>query len=222
MTLRTLPAACCLTLLFSTQAVEARYFLPREARFLSPDRAGMIDGPNRYLYAKANPVLNSDPSGNIVVQPSDPDLLRAFNTLMFETTTGYALFLHLQLSPLIFVINPVELASADSLGKTGIVNACGPTEGAVIQIGVALSRVRFLQESRQPWTVEEILAHEMEHARHIAEAFNSGTGGLRLTAPIANKVYAEYLAYDAQLMTRFELGLDPEQVMHLIPPEFRP
>ncbi len=44
-------------------AAEARMVLPREGRFLSPDRAGMIDGPNQYIYAMANPVMFTDPSG---------------------------------------------------------------------------------------------------------------------------------------------------------------
>jgi RHS repeat-associated protein len=41
----------------------ARYYDPRIGRFLTPDPLGMIDGPNLYLYAGANPVLFSDPWG---------------------------------------------------------------------------------------------------------------------------------------------------------------
>lgn len=49
-------------LLFTARA-EARYFLPREGRFLSPDRAGMIDGPNQYQYVRGMPTMAVDPTG---------------------------------------------------------------------------------------------------------------------------------------------------------------
>ena len=48
---------------------EARIFLPREGRFLSPDRAGMIDGPNLYQYVRGNPIQYADPSGQKFVSP---------------------------------------------------------------------------------------------------------------------------------------------------------
>lgn len=42
---------------------DARYFSPQTGNFLSPDRAGMIDGPNEYAYAKSNPAMYTDPTG---------------------------------------------------------------------------------------------------------------------------------------------------------------
>jgi hypothetical protein len=44
-------------------SAEARIYMPHEARFLSPDRAGMIDGPNLYNYVKNMPTMATDPSG---------------------------------------------------------------------------------------------------------------------------------------------------------------
>lgn len=50
----------------------ARYFSPRTGNFLSPDRAGMIDGPNEYAYAKANPVMFTDPTGMVAFGAGSP------------------------------------------------------------------------------------------------------------------------------------------------------
>jgi RHS repeat-associated protein len=45
----------------------ARYYAPWLARWISPDPAGLVDGPNPYLYSRNNPVVLSDPGGK------DPD-----------------------------------------------------------------------------------------------------------------------------------------------------
>ncbi len=45
----------------------ARYYAPWMARWISPDPAGLVDGPNPYQYARNNPVMLSDPGGR------DPD-----------------------------------------------------------------------------------------------------------------------------------------------------
>lgn len=41
----------------------ARYFVPWQGNWLSPDPSGVSDGPNRYQYAHANPITNVDPDG---------------------------------------------------------------------------------------------------------------------------------------------------------------
>lgn len=50
-------------LLVGTEA-NARYFSPETGNFLSPDRAGMIDGPNLYRYVQNQPTLATDPFGD--------------------------------------------------------------------------------------------------------------------------------------------------------------
>lgn len=56
---------------------QARYFMPRTGNFLSADRAGMIDGPNQYAYARSNPVLFIDPTGETaLVVYGDPGAIR--------------------------------------------------------------------------------------------------------------------------------------------------
>jgi RHS repeat-associated protein len=47
-----------------------RYHAPWIGRWLSPDPAGLVDGVNRYAYAKGNPISKSDPTGT---QGNDPD-----------------------------------------------------------------------------------------------------------------------------------------------------
>ena len=41
----------------------ARYYSPKIGRWLNPDPAGMVDGPNVYLYVGNNPVNLVDPEG---------------------------------------------------------------------------------------------------------------------------------------------------------------
>lgn len=53
-------------------SAHARYFSPREGNFLSPDRAGMIDGPNLYQYVRGQPTMHTDPTG--MFSDVDPDL----------------------------------------------------------------------------------------------------------------------------------------------------
>jgi RHS repeat-associated protein len=38
-----------------------RYYNPALGRFMTPDPAGMIDGPNLYTYARNNPLRFVDP-----------------------------------------------------------------------------------------------------------------------------------------------------------------
>jgi len=42
----------------------ARYYLPWLGRWLSADPAGLVDGVNRYMYVRNNPVNLQDPTGN--------------------------------------------------------------------------------------------------------------------------------------------------------------
>ena len=43
--------------------LRARAYSPRLGRFLQPDPAGLLTGPNPYLYALANPFRYVDPFG---------------------------------------------------------------------------------------------------------------------------------------------------------------
>ncbi len=45
----------------------ARYYNPELGRFLSQDPAGMVDGPNMYVYVKNNPVNEVDPKGEFPI-----------------------------------------------------------------------------------------------------------------------------------------------------------
>jgi RHS repeat-associated protein len=47
----------------------ARYYAPWLGRWMSPDPAGLIDGPNRYSYARNNPIRLVDPDGSAAGDP---------------------------------------------------------------------------------------------------------------------------------------------------------
>ena len=40
-----------------------RYYAPWLSRWIRPDPAGLVDGPNRYWFARDNPIANGDDSG---------------------------------------------------------------------------------------------------------------------------------------------------------------
>jgi RHS repeat-associated protein len=46
-----------------------RHYDPTLGRYTQPDPLGMPDGPNRYAYARNNPVMNIDPDGQQVALP---------------------------------------------------------------------------------------------------------------------------------------------------------
>lgn len=65
---------------------DARYFLAQEGRWLQPDRMGMIDGPNKYQYARSNPVTQVDPLGRFGVS-IDPSASRHFGFSVHQQAT---------------------------------------------------------------------------------------------------------------------------------------
>jgi RHS repeat-associated protein len=55
----------------------ARYYAPWLGRWISPDPAGYVDGPNLYRYCSNNPVTFRDPSGSQQEQQKHPVRFRA-------------------------------------------------------------------------------------------------------------------------------------------------
>lgn len=49
-----------------------RCYAPWLARWISPDPAGLVDGPNRYWYGRDNPIRNTDPDGRQSVPRTPP------------------------------------------------------------------------------------------------------------------------------------------------------
>jgi RHS repeat-associated protein len=49
----------------------ARYYAPWLGRWISPDPAGLIDGPNRYVYSRNRPTTLNDPTGMDSSNPQD-------------------------------------------------------------------------------------------------------------------------------------------------------
>ena len=52
----------------------ARYYAPWLGRWERPDPAGMIDGPNRFVYARNRPTTLTDPTGMYPEEGVDPDI----------------------------------------------------------------------------------------------------------------------------------------------------
>jgi len=85
----------CLAVVLLASVAEARIYLPREARFLSPDRAGMIDGPNQYAYVRNQPTMLTDPTGYLSYGAGSPQAgwrqaPSEDNDMMFRVEVEYA------------------------------------------------------------------------------------------------------------------------------------
>lgn len=60
----------------------ARYYTCWLARWTSADPAGLIGGSNLYLYARDNPIVLTDPSGNLPVTPLTPETVIVAKTAL--------------------------------------------------------------------------------------------------------------------------------------------
>ncbi len=68
----------------------ARYYAPWLGRWFSPDPEGLVDGPNVYLYVRANPVNIVDPSGTVglILGFTAAELFLIFGTATVATGIG--------------------------------------------------------------------------------------------------------------------------------------
>jgi RHS repeat-associated protein len=109
----------------------ARYYAPRLGRWISPDPSGLADGPNPYVYARANPVTFTDPDGALSGGDFNPQSIAAAAAALAQAanivraaaaagTTGAAL----------------TTTAAGAMGATA--PAAGAGAGAAAGAGVAL------------------------------------------------------------------------------------
>ena len=66
----------------------ARYYMPWLGKWISTDPAGLVDGNNLYVYARNNPILFKDSSGNVVVV----DDAAAAIGIVFAATLLFAIY----------------------------------------------------------------------------------------------------------------------------------
>ena len=70
-----------------------RYLDPSTGRWLQPDRTGLSDGPNQYLYARGMPTLAADPFGDrtlILYGDPGPFDIKAGSKTTFRWTLNFA------------------------------------------------------------------------------------------------------------------------------------
>jgi RHS repeat-associated protein len=54
-------------------SIGARYYIPSQGRWSSPDPAGPVDGLNLFMFARGNPVTKHDVTGNNTTKPNEGD-----------------------------------------------------------------------------------------------------------------------------------------------------
>ena len=202
MTQRLASIFACVAALMVGSVAEARIVLPREARFLSPDRAGMIDGPNVYAYAKSNPAMLTDPSGRQIITYSGPtrplfrrltgggmvgagemygngaQVDRLLNSMQAK---GYN-FSFFRIFDVIIAFGELRTMSGGrpwtrQAGFTFPAGECSatPLNTVVIDVGNVLRDALDYSVAGKTTSVEEVMAHEIGHTEGL---IMFGKGGL--------------------------------------------
>jgi RHS repeat-associated protein len=202
-----------------------RYAEPRIGRWTSPDPAGFVDGPNRFLYVLNNPTNNVDRSGTWIQEPVLPSgsgsapgttfgtpsrtarLYYAFQVGVLGTTTGYRLYLIAKLSPRRVFFQEGD-AGGFALGDTHetprVSSGCTQKTSMDIRIILDTEDVdranAWLASHQRAWTVSdaEVLVHEMQHAVDMLDGSFDRHGG----------VSEEDFALGTEVQARLELGYD--------------
>lgn len=68
----------------------ARYYAPWLGRWSSADPAGLVDGPNLYMYVRGNPVNSSDPTGRATKQQFQEVISKALENIGNKSAKGTA------------------------------------------------------------------------------------------------------------------------------------
>src|SRR5262249_49706239 len=101
----------------------ARYYAPWLARWISPDPAGLAEGPNPYQYSHNNPVVFADPGGK---DPNDNRV--SVGPFQFRNITGIfepgEVNVNLQLNDL---FSPNRSLTINSLSASGSLNLIADT-----------------------------------------------------------------------------------------------
>lgn len=150
--------ALAIAVFFATTA-HARYFSAREGNFLSPDRAGMIDGPNKYQYVRGHPTMGRDPEGTRLTSES-PELQGVLNDLTSRSPQAALLVTAVQAAATWFVLRDGALGLSawgdESFGQIGypqqphIISGCTATStgyGVMVDITIDLTKARTFDGS---------------------------------------------------------------------------
>jgi len=176
-----------------------RYYSPRQGRWLSPDRAGMIDGPNLYQYVRNLPTMLTDPTGYwINLRDSHFDQLQILYSAI-ASRLGFRLYLELfSVGQEVRFVHPSEFPAAAWTSGGGAGGLTGYLEGPA-----ANSCYEYLAVSVDPVlaagivSIEAAMVHELRHAVDRT--------ALRGTILPAER---EPRAYAAQILAETEFGVD--------------
>lgn len=175
-----------------------RFYMARTGNWLQADRAGMIDGPSRYEYARGLPTMATDPSGQGSITVNGGGWFETQIWLMLRNTfTGYELWNDIQTSDVNVTINertgPASMhviAETAGDGMFGCVSSSYHTARyRWLNISINTTQLAWwngggllpgFRTDRQ-WTYShdlgEIAAHELGHAVGIiAHGFDSFNG----------------------------------------------
>ncbi len=175
-----------------------RFFSPREAVFLGPDRVGMIAGPNLYSYVKNMPTMATDPTGRTLSTYSGPTkkLFNQFKSggrvlagelygngaqvdkfLDGMRGRGYSFSFFSVFDAVVgfgslsvtIPLNPPIIVDRQA-GATFAAGECAatPTTTAVIDIANVLLSALDLSADGKTTSVEEVIAHELGHVKGLA------------------------------------------------------
>lgn len=221
-----------------------RYYTPRYGNFLSADRAGMIDGPNLYAYARSNPVMNTDPSGLWISQTnSDPKQMEML-TQAIATRIGFFLYTEIQRSPSEFRLlspsGPILAPYFANPGQAGLTGQRTAVEAAELESRVGSVSGSFtscfqfyfisvdpVRSYRLGWSPEASYVHEMRHGADLIYGISKrtvGTQTMEARGYAAGIVAEMEMAGDAAVYSQYARriaypfgDLSPEEKLRIVP-----
>ncbi|HYV49244.1 MAG TPA: DUF6531 domain-containing protein [Myxococcaceae bacterium] len=169
-----------------------RFMDTSTGRWLQPDRAGPVDGPNLYVYSANAPVERRDPLGRSI-EFEDQELKMQLSDLTSRSVEAYRVWFSVLGSRFIFVVKDKDLSQAadikfGALGDVTVVGGQGCPDTFRVEVQVDKTRARtwtlkdedhdsMVYYSAREWEESSIykdtrmtLFHELLHAVQYIQA----------------------------------------------------